>query len=45
MPQPVLRTERLVLESLAHAHLELEIELDSDAEVLRYLFPAECEAR
>jgi len=37
VPQPVLRTERLVLESLAHAHLELEIELDSDAEVLRYL--------
>ena len=50
MPQPVLRTERLVLESLAHAHLELEIELDSDAEVLRYLFtraqtPEETRAR
>jgi RimJ/RimL family protein N-acetyltransferase len=39
VPQPVLRTERLVLEPLADAHLELEIELDSDAEVLRYLFP------
>ena len=39
MPQPVLRTERLVLEPLADRHLELEVELDSDAEVLRYLFP------
>lgn len=39
MPQPVLRTERLVLEPLADEHLDLEVELDSDAEVLRYLFP------
>ena len=37
MPQPVLRTDRLVLEPLADRHLELEVELDSDAEVLRYL--------
>ena len=39
MPQPVLHTERLVLEPLADRHVELEIELDSDAKVLRYLFP------
>ena len=37
MPQPVLRTERLVLEPLADHHLDLEIDLDSDPEVLRYL--------
>jgi len=37
MPQPVLHTERLILEPLADRHVELEIELDSDAEVLRYL--------
>ena len=37
MPQPILRTPRLVLEPLADRHVELEIELDSDAEVLRYL--------
>ena len=39
MPQPVLHTDRLVLEPLSDEHLDLEIELDSDAEVLRYLFP------
>jgi RimJ/RimL family protein N-acetyltransferase len=39
VPQPVLHTERLVLEPLADQHLDLEVELDSDAEVLRYLFP------
>jgi len=39
VPQPVLRTERLVLEPLADEHLDLEVELDADAEVLRYLFP------
>ncbi len=39
MAQPVLHTDRLVLEPLADEHLDLEIELDSDAEVLRYLFP------
>ncbi|UPK76382.1 GNAT family N-acetyltransferase [Nocardioidaceae bacterium SCSIO 66511] len=38
MPQPTLRTERLLLVPLADRHLELEVELDSDAEVLRYLF-------
>jgi RimJ/RimL family protein N-acetyltransferase len=37
VPQPILRTPRLVLEPLADRHVELEIELDSDAEVLRYL--------
>ncbi len=37
MPQPLLRTDRLLLEPLAEEHLDLEIELDSDAEVLRYL--------
>ncbi|MGA5298346.1 GNAT family N-acetyltransferase [Nucisporomicrobium flavum] len=39
MPQPVLRTTRLLLTPLADRHLELEVELDSDPEVLRYLFP------
>jgi RimJ/RimL family protein N-acetyltransferase len=37
MPQPILRTERLLLVPLADRHLELEVELDSDPEVLRYL--------
>jgi RimJ/RimL family protein N-acetyltransferase len=37
MPQPILRTDRLLLEPLADGHLELEVELDADAEVLRYL--------
>jgi RimJ/RimL family protein N-acetyltransferase len=50
MAQPVLHTERLVLDPLADEHLDLEIALDSDAEVLRYLFPrgqtpAETQAR
>lgn len=38
MPQPHLRTERLVLVPLADEHLDLEVELDSDPEVLRYLW-------
>ncbi|WP_328470422.1 GNAT family N-acetyltransferase [Actinoplanes sp. NBC_00393] len=38
MPQPILRTQRLLLVPLADRHLELEVELDSDPEVLRYLF-------
>ncbi|WP_229075158.1 GNAT family N-acetyltransferase [Actinoplanes sp. DH11] len=38
MPQPVLRTERLLLVPLADEHLELEVELDADAEVLRHLY-------
>ncbi|AVT39922.1 GNAT family N-acetyltransferase [Plantactinospora sp. BB1] len=37
MPQPILRTDRLLLVPLADRHLELEIQLDSDPEVLRYL--------
>lgn len=37
MPQPLLRTERLVLVPLAERHLELEVRLDADAEVMRYL--------
>jgi RimJ/RimL family protein N-acetyltransferase len=37
MPQPILRTGRLLLEPLTDEHLELEVELDADAEVLRYL--------
>ena len=37
VPQPVLRTARLLLVPLADRHLDLEIELDSDPEVLRYL--------
>ncbi|WP_089158128.1 GNAT family N-acetyltransferase [Micromonospora sp. NBS 11-29] len=38
MPQPILRTDRLLLVPLADRHLDLEVRLDSDAEVLRYLF-------
>ncbi len=37
MPQPTLKTARIVLVPLADEHLELEIELDSDPEVMRYL--------
>ena len=37
VPQPVLRTARLLLVPLADRHLDLEIQLDSDPEVLRYL--------
>src|SRR5688572_24736683 len=38
MPQPILRTERLLLIPLASRHVELEVALDSDPEVLRYIF-------
>ncbi|MFC7548978.1 GNAT family N-acetyltransferase [Plantactinospora sp. GCM10030261] len=38
MPQPILRTDRLLLVPLADRHVDLEIRLDSDAEVLRYVF-------
>lgn len=37
MPQPILRTERLLLVPLADRHLDLEVYLDSDLEVWRYL--------
>ncbi|MFC4069760.1 GNAT family N-acetyltransferase [Actinoplanes subglobosus] len=37
MPQPVLRTERMLLLPLTDDHVDLEVELDSDPEVLRYL--------
>jgi len=37
VPQPVLRTARLLLVPLADRHLDLEIQLDSDPEVLRYI--------
>ena len=37
MPQPILRTDRLLLVPLADRHLELEIQLESDPEVLRYI--------
>ena len=37
MPQPILRTDRLLLVPLADRHLELEIRLESDPEVLRYI--------
>jgi len=37
MPQPILRTARLLLVPLADRHLDLEVQLDSDAEVLRYI--------
>ncbi|MEV6305540.1 GNAT family N-acetyltransferase [Actinoplanes sp. NPDC051861] len=38
MPQPILRSDRLLLLPLADEHLDLEVELDSDPEVLRFLF-------
>lgn len=38
MPQPILRTDRLLLVPLADRHLDLEVRLDADPEVLRYLF-------
>jgi RimJ/RimL family protein N-acetyltransferase len=38
VPQPILRTTRLLLTPLADRHLELEVRLDSDPEVLRYLW-------
>jgi RimJ/RimL family protein N-acetyltransferase len=38
MPQPILRTSRLLLTPLADRHLELEVQLDSDPEVLRYIW-------
>ncbi|BCJ57577.1 GNAT family N-acetyltransferase [Micromonospora endophytica] len=37
MPQPILRTDRLLLVPLAERHLQWEIELDADPEVLRYI--------
>jgi RimJ/RimL family protein N-acetyltransferase len=37
VPQPTLRTDRLLLVPLAERHLGLEVELDSDPEVMRYL--------
>jgi RimJ/RimL family protein N-acetyltransferase len=37
MPQPILRTERLLLVPLAGRHLESEVQLDSDPDVLRYI--------
>ncbi len=37
MPQPTLRSERLLMVPLADRHLELEIRLDADPEVLRYI--------
>jgi RimJ/RimL family protein N-acetyltransferase len=37
VPQPILRTARLLLTPLADEHLGREIELDSDPEVMRYL--------
>ena len=37
VPQPILRTARLLLIPLVDRHLDLEIQLDSDPEVLRYI--------
>jgi RimJ/RimL family protein N-acetyltransferase len=37
MPQPILRTARLLLVPLADRHLEPEVQLDSDPAVLRYI--------
>ena len=37
MVQPVLRTDRLLLEPLSDAHVELLVELDGDPQVMRYL--------
>ena len=38
MPQPILRTSRLLLIPLADRHVELEVQLDADPEVLRYIW-------
>ena len=38
MPQPILRTARLLLVPLADRHIDLELQLDSDPGVLRYLY-------
>ena len=38
MPQPILRTDRLLLVPLADRHLDLEVGLDSDPEVLRFIY-------
>jgi RimJ/RimL family protein N-acetyltransferase len=38
VPQPILRTPRLLLIPLADRHLDLEVRLDSDPEVLRYIW-------
>jgi RimJ/RimL family protein N-acetyltransferase len=37
VPQPTLRTARLLMVPLADAHLDLEVSLDADPEVLRYI--------
>jgi RimJ/RimL family protein N-acetyltransferase len=37
MPQPILRTARLLLVPLSDRHLDLEVRLDSDPEVLRHI--------
>jgi RimJ/RimL family protein N-acetyltransferase len=37
VPQPILRTDRLLLTPLADRHIELEVQLDSDPEVLRHI--------
>jgi len=37
MPQPILRTSRLLLMPLADRHLHLEVELDSDPEVMHFV--------
>lgn len=37
MPQPILRTSRLLLVPLTDLHLELEVELESDPEVMRFV--------
>ncbi|WP_430787812.1 GNAT family N-acetyltransferase [Actinoplanes sp. G11-F43] len=37
MPQPILRTERMIMHPLADEHLELEVALDADPEVMRFL--------
>jgi len=37
MPQPILRTDRLLLVPLGDRHFKLEVMLDSDPEVLRYI--------
>ena len=37
VPQPILRTARLLLVPLADRHVGLEVQLDSDPQVLRYL--------
>ncbi|KNX39369.1 GNAT family N-acetyltransferase [Luteipulveratus halotolerans] len=37
MPQPVLRTARLIMQPLDESHVDLELALDTDPEVMQYV--------